>query len=150
MTSKIGRPSAYSEELAVEICERMASGESLREICRDEHMPARSTVFLWIAHNKNGFSDRYAKAFEARMYYHADELLDIADDGSNDWMERNGDDGNPAYVTNGENIQRSRLRVDTRKWLMSKLLPQYKDKQEDTDKGDLSEVVSKLIDKLPS
>lgn len=144
-----GRPSAYKEELAAEICERMASGESLREICRDDHMPARSTVFLWIAHNKEGFSDRYAKAFEARMYFHADELLDIADDGKNDWMERQNE-GKEAYAVNGEAIARSRLRVDTRKWLMSKLIPQYSDKPEQSNNSDLSEVVSKLIDKLPS
>lgn len=145
-----GRPSAYNEGIAQEICERMASGESLREICRDDHMPARSTVFLWIAEDRESFSDRYAKAFQARMYLHADELLDIADDGTNDWMERNTPEGEKSYVVNGEAIQRSRLRVDTRKWLMAKLLPNYSDKQEQTQTADLSEVVSKLIDKLPS
>ena len=92
--SEGGRPSAYSEEIAVEILSRMASGESVKAICDDEHMPARSTVMLWVADDREGFSDRYAKACQARAHYWADELLDIADDGSNDWMERYDSDGN--------------------------------------------------------
>ena len=54
-----------------------------------------------------------------------DEVLEIADDGSNDWMERDGRD-----VENSEAIARSRLRVDTRKWVLSRMLPKmYGDKQ---------------------
>lgn len=63
------------------------------------------------------------------MYYHADELLDIADDGTNDWMLRNDDGENVSYSLNGEHVQRSRLRVDTRKWLLSKLIPAYAEKR---------------------
>lgn len=60
----------------------------------------------------------------------ADELLDIADDGSNDWMEREGGaDGQAGYAVNGEVLARSRLRVDTRKWIVCKMLPKvYGDK----------------------
>jgi hypothetical protein len=54
----------------------------------------------------------------------ADELLEIADDGTNDWMKRFGKDGEDlGWALNGEHIARSRLRVDTRKWLLSKCLP---------------------------
>lgn len=119
-----GRPTVYSQEIAEAIMLRMAAGESLRSICTDEAMPARSTVMLWVATNREGFSDRYAKACDARAHYWADELLDIADDSSNDYMEREG-----ATVLNGEALQRSRLRVDTRKWLLSKMLPRYADRQ---------------------
>lgn len=66
------------------------------------------------------FAEQYAKAREALLEHHAEELLEIADDGSNDWMVRNDPD-NPGFIANGEHIQRSRLRVDTRKWLLSKL-----------------------------
>jgi len=59
----------------------------------------------------------------------ADELLEVADDGKNDWMERQGEDDQKLYVLNGEHVQRSRIRVDTRKWLLSKALPKvYGDK----------------------
>lgn len=129
--SEGGRPSAYTEEIAVEILSRMASGESVKAICDDEHMPARSTVMLWVADDREGFSDRYAKACQARAHYWADELLDIADDGSNDWMERTDAEGNHiGYSLNGEAVSRSKLRVDSRKWLLSKMLPKFADKQE--------------------
>ena len=52
----------------------------------------------------------------------ADEKVEIADNASNDWMEREDSD-NPGFTLNGEHIQRSRLRIDTRKWLLSKLVP---------------------------
>lgn len=62
----------------------------------------------------------------------SDEVIDISDDGSNDWMERNhGEDKQSTWTINGEHVQRSRLRVDTRKWLLSKLKPErYGDRVE--------------------
>jgi hypothetical protein len=54
----------------------------------------------------------------------AEDILDIADNANNDWMERQGRDGQDlGWIANGENIQRSKLRVDSRKWLLSKLAP---------------------------
>lgn len=124
-----GRPSEYSPELAAEIARRMSDGESVLEISKDPAMPARSTIMLWRAQNRDGFSDIYDKAVTARALHIAEELLDIADNGSNDWMQRN-DPNNEGFAVNGENISRSRLRVDTRKWLLSKLLPRYADRVE--------------------
>jgi hypothetical protein len=129
-----GRPTTYSAEIAETICQRMAQGESLNAICKDEKMPARSTVMLWVAQDREGFSDRYEIAMQARAHYWADELLDIADDGKNDYMHRE-DPNNPGYALNGESIQRARLRVDSRKWLLSKLLPKYADKQQHEHTG---------------
>ena len=99
-----GRPSIYTPEVASEICERMAAGESLRSICRSEDMPKESTVRLWALDNREGFYPQYARAMETRMEGLADEILEIADDKS----------GDPA---------RDRLRLDSRKWLMSKVAP---------------------------
>ncbi len=66
----------------------------------------------------------------------ADEALEIADDGSNDWMKRQGEDGEVHVIYDHEHIQRSRLRVDTRKWLLSKVLPKvYGDKPQHTGDG---------------
>ncbi len=124
MAGKRGRPSRYSKAVAKAICERLAEGESLRSICRDENMPAHSTVVKWALEDRNGFYDQYAKAREIGLDVMADELLDIADDGSNDWMERFGKDGESlGWMINGEAVSRSRLRVDTRKWYLSKLAP---------------------------
>lgn len=68
-----------------------------------------------------------------------DEILDIADDGSNDWMEKHdGEGGNIGWRENGEAIQRSRLRIDARKWMAGKLRPKvYGDKVELEHSGHL-------------
>jgi len=123
-----GRPSDYSAETATDICTRLGLGESLREICRDEDMPDKSTVMRWLA-SKPEFRDQYASAREAQADYFAEEILEIADDGSNDWMERKRPDGSVEEVENREVLNRSRLRVDTRKWLMARMAPKkYGDK----------------------
>ena len=50
-------------------------------------------------------------------------MLEIADDGRNDWIVRLRKDGSTETVVDNEAVQRSRLRIDTRKWLLSKLSP---------------------------
>ena len=72
-----GRPSKYSEEVKDEICTRLAGGESLRSICRDEHLPVLSTVLLWVVNDREGFSLHYHAAREAAGYAHADEALEL-------------------------------------------------------------------------
>lgn len=125
----VGRPTVYTEELGDEICERLSDGQSLREICSDPDMPNRSTIYRWTSHVE-GFSNQYTRAREEQARALVDDIVDIADNGSNDWMERN-QGGNVGWVTNGEALQRSRLRVDTRKWIASKIIPKiYGDKQE--------------------
>jgi hypothetical protein len=57
-----GRPLLYTAELAEEICARMVSGESLRHICKDEHMPGESTVRLWALDDHQGFNAQYVKS----------------------------------------------------------------------------------------
>ena len=90
-------------------------------------MPCVATIFNWMRVHQE-FLEQYARAKEAQADALAEELLDIADDGSNDWMEVHDRD-NTGWKANGEAIQRSRLRVDTRKWIASKLKPKkYGDK----------------------
>ncbi|OAP40365.1 hypothetical protein AU381_00105 [Sinorhizobium glycinis] len=102
--AKKGRPTEYTPELAAKIVERIASGDSLRKICRSVDMPHESTVRLWATQDRNGFYTQYTRAREAQMDSLAEDLLEIADDDKND-------------------VNRARLRVDTRKWLMSKIAP---------------------------
>ncbi len=112
-----GRPSIYSKELSNIICDRLILGESLRSICRDDAMPNLSTVVDWIKSN-NEFSAQYATARELQAELIIDEILDIADDSSKDVV--NTDLGK---IVDQEVIQRARLRVDTRKWLIGKMYP---------------------------
>lgn len=127
----MGRPSDYTPELAIEICRRISDGESLRAVCRDDSMPCTSTVMKWAA-EKPEFSEQYAKARELLLEHWAEEIIEIADDGTNDWMERKNNEGESiGWQVNGEHIQRSRLRADSRKWLLSKLAAKkYGDKIE--------------------
>lgn len=119
-----GRPSAMTLEAQAAILERLANGESLRSICTDEAMPGMSTVFRFLADVQNGaFREQYARAREAQADALVDDMLEIADDARNDWMERRGDDGTDSYQLNGEHIQRSKLRIDARKWMATKLAP---------------------------
>ena len=109
--------------MADSICERVAKGESLRSICETEEMPDRSNVFRWLGSIPE-FRDQYAHAKEESANAMAEEILEIADDGTNDWMEKISSEGEViGWQLNGEHIQRSKLRVDTRKWLMAKLQP---------------------------
>ena len=119
-----GRPTIYTEEIGDIICARLADGESLNAICKDERMPAESTVRSWAIDTEHPISANYVRAREIGYYKMADEMLEIADDGTNDWMVRAGqDEEGSAYSINGEHVSRSKLRVDTRKWLLSKALP---------------------------
>lgn len=116
-----GRPTDYAEELVREICGRIASGQSVATISKQSDMPASSTIYDWLAKYPE-FAERYAKARENQADMFAEEILEIADTASNDWMESNDPD-NVGYKLNGEAIQRSKLRIDTRKWLAGKLRP---------------------------
>lgn len=82
---KIGRPSKYTPELAEEICERLSNGEPLRQICRDDHMPAWSAVYQWmekdealsvaIAHAREAGQDAMAERAFAEMYDEPERIL---------------------------------------------------------------------------
>ncbi|MGB8840016.1 MAG: hypothetical protein WCC64_02995 [Aliidongia sp.] len=118
----VGRPPIYDTALAAVVLTRIADGESLRAICASEGMPGRTAVYGWIFDDIEGFAGRYARAREMQAHALVDDISTISDDGSNDWMAKNDPD-NPGYALNGEHVQRSRLRVDARKWAASKILP---------------------------
>lgn len=132
--AKKGRPTEYNADLGDTICARLADGESLRGICSDKDMPDRVTVYRWVISDSDiyaTFRNQYATARKIQAETLADEIFDIADDGRNDWLERQDENGATGEsVINHEHIQRSRLRVDTRKWFLSKVLPKFADKQQ--------------------
>ena len=113
-----GRPSTFTPALAEAICERLSDGESLRSICRDEGMPPASTVRQWHIDDVAGFSAQYACARNLGLDAIAEEIQEIADDSSRDTIST--EDGDRQNI---EWVNRSRLRVDARKWLLSKLRP---------------------------
>lgn len=76
----MARPTKYTKALGDKICARLAGGESLRAICRDDESPALSTVLLWVVDDKHErFSEQYRRAREAAGYAHADRIVDTVD-----------------------------------------------------------------------
>ena len=131
-----GRPTVYTRELSDEICHRMASGETLNTICRDEDMPCRQTVVNWSIDDKDGFFGRYTRAREALYGHWEDESVDIADDGTNDFVKRLNKRGEEELAYQKEHVDRSKLRVETRKWMLAKLVPKFRDRIEQNHKAD--------------
>lgn len=97
----------------------------MRSICRDDAMPALSTVFRWLASDRE-FQEQYARAMDARATLLAEEILDISDDSSGDAVK---DPETGDVRMDAEFVARSRLRVDARKWLAARMSPRkYGDK----------------------
>lgn len=114
----MARPHGYNDEIASKILSMIAEGMSLNKICKLDEMPSHDTVYRWLLEKKE-FSDKYARAREAQAELFAHEIIEIADDTSGDTIT----DENGNEKPNNEWIQRSKLRVDSRKWIASKLLP---------------------------
>jgi hypothetical protein len=105
---KGGQQSAYTPALASEILERLSNGEPLNLICKDAHMPHERTVRRWRDDDVHGFADRFARAVDSCLEAWACEVISIADEEAPDQAS----------------VQRNRLRVDARKWTLSKLRPE--------------------------
>lgn len=114
----MGRPSTFTDEIFETICQRLENGRVLRAICADEEMPDRSTVLRWIAAD-DGKRRRYDLARQACVEFWSDEIIQIATDGSKDTII--DEKGRPRC--DHEWVNRSRLRIDTIKFLMTKINP---------------------------
>lgn len=135
---RIGRPSLYSEAIADAICEQISDGKSLKEVCGDESMPCYKTVQNWLSDSSKGeFLHKYARAREAQADYFAEEILRISDEEvttvrADKHPGADADEGGMVEVVfDAVAVARNRLRVDSRKWLASKLAPKkYGDRME--------------------
>lgn len=125
----VGRPTIRTTELEDAICAHIASGKSLRSFCRQDGAPDLTTVLRWVL-NEEDFAIKYRKARKAQAEALVDEMVDIADDGSNDWMEVTDKEGNViGQKLNNEHVARSKLRLEQRRWLAQKFWPKvYGDK----------------------
>lgn len=88
------------------ICEMLAAGQSMAQICRRKDMPAESTVYKWLAEG-GAFSERYARAREQQADLYADEIIEIAD----------------ACEPEAAAVAKAKARIDARKWLAARLAP---------------------------
>lgn len=115
-----GRPTDYTDKLADEICDVIScSNKGIKKLCEaNENWPHPDTIFLWLKTHKY-FSDQYVRAKQLQIEVFIDEILEISDDNTHDYISTS--DGKK--VIDHEHVQRARLRIDTRKWLASKLVP---------------------------
>lgn len=126
----MSRPCEYDEAIFTELLTRLASGETLLAICNSEdRFPDPSTIRRWVVNDLNGCSARYTRAREEQVHAMIDETISISDDSRRDTVTRRTASGEEYEAPDNEWINRSRLRVDTRKWLASKIVPKiYGDK----------------------
>lgn len=139
-----GRPSIFTQAIADEICLRIADGEPLRQICRDDHMPAWQTVYLWQRTYKD-FYERFAHARELGEDAIAQECLRIADDGTNDtYVDEQG-----RVRVDHDHIQRSKLRIETRLKLLAKWNPRkWGDRVDVNHGGQANNPVNMLLQQI--
>jgi hypothetical protein len=122
------RPKKFTAEVEAELLELLATGKTLLQVCEsNDKFPAESYVRRKALEDQE-FGAKYTRAREIGYLRMADELLEIADDGRNDWMTvSKGKE--EIEVLNKEHFERSRLRFQARQWLLSKALPKlYGDK----------------------
>ena len=113
----------WTAALETEICDWLAEGKTLREFCRKSGKPSHDAVYDYQKANES-FRQRIACARESGEDVIAQECLEIADDAANDWMEeKHGEDEASTWHLNGEHVQRSKLRIETRLKLLAKWNP---------------------------
>ena len=123
---KIGRPSKYTPELAAEICQRLSNGEPLRQICRDDHMPAWQKIYEWMARDEE-LSGAIAQAREQGFEALAEEALMIADTPVFGQKQVMTDQGTATTVE--DMLGHRKLQIETRLKLLAKWNPKkYGDK----------------------
>jgi hypothetical protein len=115
-----GRPSKYTPELAAEICERLATGEPLAQICRDDHMPAFQKVYEWMGRDQD-LSGAIARAREVGYDKMAEEVLQIADNPKFGVVEIRDDKG--ATIRTEDMLGHRKLQIETRLKLLAKWNP---------------------------
>lgn len=132
-----GRPTDFTEDKAAAILAMMVEGLSIKKICEHEDMPDPRTIYRWLSKYET-FRQNYARAQQDRTTVFAEELLEISD--QYDKSEE---------VLNPDLIQRAKLKIDTRKWLMSKLDPKrYGDKVETVHSGEveIKQITRRIVD----
>jgi hypothetical protein len=146
MTEKknpVGSPSTYTKEIGEEICLKISTSDyGLKRLCLENpHWPCRQTILEWRIKIKD-FGDMYAKAKQDQVETLVDDCLDIADDTSRDTLIRTNKDGEEYEVCNTEWINRSRLRIDTRKFMAQKLAPKiYGDQKEEKPETNIADAL---------
>jgi len=135
---------AYSQEKKDEcfdwIISEIESGKSLISTLNTNGMPSTSTFYIWLETEVEK-SKRYACACEVRELLILDEIISIADSQENDAIETDS-----GIITNHNAINRNRLQIDSRKWMLGKLNPKKYGDKVDTTNTNINIDAGKLTD----
>ena len=147
----------YSRALADRICVQLAEGKSLNSICSTDKYPAESVVRGWALDDKDGFSSKYTRARQLGYERLAEEILAISDTPMPGvrkvtkpvtMRDAEGDtiDTGEVFeeITEEDMLAHRKLQVDTRKWLLSKVLPKVYGDRQQVDVNDITDTASIL------
>lgn len=112
----MARPTDYNEELAIDICNHIAGGKSLRSYCVNDNAPHVSTVCRWIIKHER-FREQYASAREAAGYAHADGIIEIVESLQQEKLEP----------------QVAKVMMDGLKWAAERMAPKAHSSQQKVD-----------------
>lgn len=115
-------PRDYDPDIAYDIAERVADGEDLHKICKEDGMPGYGTVYRWRNRDPQ-FRELLDEAREANADRIAKEIIEIADDADKDFVSVEKDDGTFVVQEYKESIARTKVRIEARKWYAAKLSP---------------------------
>ena len=141
---KVAAPRRYDRaEVSAHVCSELKSGRSLESICKDPGMPTVATFLEWVKADPAGLAKDYAHAREIGYALLADEIVALSDK-THEWVtvQKLDPQGDPMFDEKGEPllkqmlmplnsdvIAHKRVQIDTRKWMLSKMLPKvYGDK----------------------
>lgn len=137
----------YDREIGDRVCSQLAIGKSLHVACLRVGYVQPETIMKWIRERPE-FRQMYLIAKRESADFLAEEILDIADDARNDYMASLAGDDVAAYKFHGEHIQRSKLRVDVRKWMAARLDPKrFGEKLQHAGVSDLPPVQTAVLTK---
>lgn len=109
----------YTPKMATEICSRIASGEMLAAICQDHTMPNIEKAINWLDDPINAvFSRNYSRAMKVRDRVFEDQIVMIADDATNDYVDKKNSKGDTFRVLDQEALSRSKMRIEVRLKIM--------------------------------
>ena len=152
-TGNYNRGGTLNREAVMDVvCEHLSAGKSLNWICENvAGVPTTSTIMDWVRAEPDTLGLRYARAREKGYQLLAEDIIDISEQ-THTWttVQELNEDGKPLLDDKGQPIFRkvlvplspdviahNRLRIDTRKWMLSKMLPKiYGDKLDLTTKGE--------------
>jgi hypothetical protein len=127
----MGYTASETEMMFRKVIKDVASGASVRSACKKDGTPSLDTFYKWLEKDKSK-AERYARATEKRAEAIFEDILNIADENYKDTYV----DGEGIERTDYDVIQRSKLRVDSRKWVLAKMMPKrYGDKLDVTSDG---------------